>query len=211
MSSVAAEFQITRGGNAPHSWGATDSVQRFAVVLHDINADRRGEADTLTISVDFEDHVMDGFAALSRYIVERSPHRRLQPNAGPMIADPDAAPRRRSLAVASLPCFHAPENTAPNRKRSRTNEEPRCRQRGFSLTAAGLPHWSDMDGTGTDRLHSLFCPLQMISPSLVGMLESGFGEGRWPRNIVPARLCRNQVSTESPTLRRTPERNLKSG
>ena len=33
----------------------------------------------------------------------------------------------------------------------------------FSLTAAGLPHWSDMDGTGTDRLHSLFCPLQMIS------------------------------------------------
>src|SRR6266550_4018653 len=27
-----------------------------------------------------------------------------------------------------------------------------------------------------------------------------FGKGRWPRNIVPARLCRNQVSTESPTL-----------
>src|SRR2546430_7798101 len=81
----------------------------------------------------------------------------------------------------------------------------------FTLTAAGLPHWSDMDGTGTDRLHSLFCPLQMISPSLVGMLESGFGEGRWPRNIVPARLCRNQVATESPTLRRTPEGSLKSG
>src|SRR5437764_14088309 len=111
MSSVAAEFQITRGGNAPHSWGATDSVQRFAVVLHDIDADRRGEADTLTISVDFEDHVMDGFAALNRYIVERSPHHRFQPNAGPMTADPDVAARRRSLAVASLPCFHVPENT----------------------------------------------------------------------------------------------------
>jgi hypothetical protein len=46
---------------------------------------------------------MDGFAALNRYIVERSPHRRLQPNAGPMTADPDVATRRRSLAVASLP------------------------------------------------------------------------------------------------------------
>ena len=34
---------------------------------------------------------MDGFAALSRYIIERSPYRRLQPNAGLMIADPDAA------------------------------------------------------------------------------------------------------------------------
>ena len=31
------------------------------------------------------------------------------------------------------------------------------------LTSAGLPHWSDMDDTGTDRLHSLFCPLQIIS------------------------------------------------
>ena len=34
---------------------------------------------------------------------------------------------------------------------------------GLLSDAAGLPHWSDMDGTGTDRLHSLFCPLQMIS------------------------------------------------
>src|SRR5213082_2769694 len=81
-------------------------------------------------SVDFEDHVMDGFAALNRYIVERSPHRRFQPNAGPMTADPDAAARRRSYAVAYRLCFHAPENTAPNRKRSRTNEEPRWRRRG---------------------------------------------------------------------------------
>src|SRR5204862_3463242 len=87
------------------------AAKRFAVVLHDIDADRRGEADTLTISVDFEDHVMDGFAALNRYIVERSPHHRFQPNAGPMTADPDVAARRRSLAVASLPCFHVPENT----------------------------------------------------------------------------------------------------
>src|SRR5436190_19859884 len=125
MSSVAAEFQITRGGNAPHSLGCCrQRRKRFAVVLHVIDADRRGEADTLTISVDFEDHVMDGLAALSRYIVERSPHRRFQPNAGPMTADPDAAARRRSYAVAYRLCFHAPENTAPNRKRSRTNEEP---------------------------------------------------------------------------------------
>jgi hypothetical protein len=43
------------------------AAKRFAVVLHDIDADRRGEADTLTIPVDFEDHVMDGFAALDRY------------------------------------------------------------------------------------------------------------------------------------------------
>jgi hypothetical protein len=42
------------------------AAKRFAVVLHDIDADRRGEADTLTIPVDFEDHVMDGFAALDR-------------------------------------------------------------------------------------------------------------------------------------------------
>src|SRR5438477_9033139 len=96
------------------------AAKRFAVVLHDIDADRRGEADTLTTSVDFENHVMDGFAALSRYIVERSPHRRFQPNAGLMIADPDAAARCRSFAVAYRLCFHAPENTAPNRKRSRT-------------------------------------------------------------------------------------------
>jgi len=46
---------------------------------------------------------------------------------------------------------------------ARASLKPRWRRRGFSLTAAGLPHWSDMDGTGTDRLHSLFCPLQMIS------------------------------------------------
>ena len=44
-----------------------------------------------------------------------------------------------------------------------TPESPAGDRRGFSLTAAGLPRWSDMDGTGTDRLHSLFCPLQMIS------------------------------------------------
>jgi hypothetical protein len=49
---------------------------------------------------------MDGFAGIKRYIVERSPHRRLQPNAGLMIADPDRAARRRSLAVAPLSCFH---------------------------------------------------------------------------------------------------------
>src|SRR5437868_11664947 len=58
---------------------------------------------------------MDGFPALNRYIVERSPHRRFQPNAGPMTADPDGAARRRSLAVASLPCFHSPEHTAVTR------------------------------------------------------------------------------------------------
>src|SRR5438874_13079297 len=97
------------------------AAKRFAVVLHDIDADRRGQADALTTSVDFEDHVMDGFAALNRYIVERSPHRRFQPNAGLMIADPDVAARRRSLAVASLPCFHVPENTAPNQNRDRTS------------------------------------------------------------------------------------------
>src|SRR5436190_1559561 len=74
------------------------AAKRFAVVLHDIDADRRGEADTLTTSVDFENHVMDGFAALNRYIVEPIPHRRFQPNAGPMTADPDGAARRRSLA-----------------------------------------------------------------------------------------------------------------
>src|SRR5438874_13169445 len=68
-----------------------------------------------------EDHIMDGFAALNRYIVERSPHRRFQPNAGPVTADPDVAARRRSLAVASLPCFHVPENTAPNQNRDRTS------------------------------------------------------------------------------------------
>src|SRR5947209_14832065 len=101
-----------------------------------MDADRRSEADALATSVDFENHVMDGFAALSRYIVERSPHRRLQPNAGLMIADPDAAARRRSFVVAYRLCFHAPENTAPNRKRSRTNGEPRsagvffCHARG---------------------------------------------------------------------------------
>src|SRR6059058_2195266 len=77
--------------------------------------------------MDFEDHIMDGFAALDRYIVERSPHRRFQPNAGPMTADPDAAARRRSCAIAYRLCFHAPENTAPNRKRSRPNGEPRWR------------------------------------------------------------------------------------
>src|SRR5437868_10736152 len=113
-------------------WAA--AAKRFAVVLHDIDADRRGEADTLTTSGDFENHVMDGFAALNRYIVERSPHHRFQPNAGPMTADPDAAARRRSYAVAYRLCFHAPENTAPNRKRSRTNEEPRWRRRGSFLT-----------------------------------------------------------------------------
>src|SRR5204862_4296699 len=91
------------------------AAKRFAVVLHDIDADRRGEADTLTTSVDFENHVMDGFAALSRYIVERSPHRRFQPYAGPMTADTDVAARRRLLALASLLCFHVPVNTAPNR------------------------------------------------------------------------------------------------
>ena len=50
----------------------------------------------------------------------------------------------------------------PGRTR-RVRAEPRYRWRGFSLTSAGLPHWSDMDDTGTDRLHSLFCPLQIIS------------------------------------------------
>src|SRR5437868_12818626 len=114
-------------------WAA--AAKRFAVVLHDIDADRRGEADTLTISVDFEDHVMDGFGALNRYIVERSPHRRFQPNAGPMTADPDVAARRRSLALAYCPCFHAPKNTAPNQNRGRTNEEPRWQWRGFFFVA----------------------------------------------------------------------------
>jgi hypothetical protein len=64
---------------------------------------------------------MGRFAALSRYIVERSPHRRLQPNAGPMTADPDAAARRRSFAVGSLLCFHTAEHTAPNQNRGRTS------------------------------------------------------------------------------------------
>src|SRR5437763_11989178 len=100
---------------------------------------------------------MDGFAALNRYIVERSPHRRLQPNASLMIADPDAAAGRRSFAVAYRLCFHAPKNTAPNRKRSRTNEEPRWRRRGFSLMLGG----SDIlcrKGVGS------------ISPALLGRL-----------------------------------------
>jgi hypothetical protein len=73
---------------------------------------------------------MDGFAGIKRYIVERSPHRRFQPNAGPMTANPDVAARRRSLAVASLSCFHAPEHTALNQNRGRTNGEPHWRRRG---------------------------------------------------------------------------------
>ena len=44
--------------------------KRFAVVLHDIDADRRGEAGLDASAMDFEDHIMDGFAALNRYIVE---------------------------------------------------------------------------------------------------------------------------------------------
>src|SRR5438477_10949939 len=124
------------------------AAKRFAVVLHDIDADRRGEADALATSVDFENHVMDGFAALSRYIVERSPHRRLQPNAGLMIADPDAAAWRRSLAVAYRLCFHAPENTAPNQNRGRTSSldcahpapwRTRCSGKARSPSTAAIP------------------------------------------------------------------------
>jgi hypothetical protein len=48
---------------------------------------------------------MEVLRALNRDIVKRSPNRRVQPNAGPVTANPDGAARRRSLAVASLLFF----------------------------------------------------------------------------------------------------------